>query len=135
MQKSKTEFIRLAMSVIEHNSSDEEKSREYLSSQGLNADVIVSETQKKIKKLQMELNAQKISLEMDSANDFEKEAEALVNELMGVEGYSFAKVVKEEELMVNFRNVETLSREDEKNILVKHYTLKLLALKNNGGKP
>lgn len=135
MQKSKTEFIRLVMSVIEHNSSDEEKSREFLSSQGLNADAIVSETQKKIKKLKLELNAQKTSLEMNSANDFAKEAEALVNELMRMENFSFAKIVKEEELMVSFRNMETLSREDEKNILVKHYTLKLLSLKNNGSKP
>jgi hypothetical protein len=131
MQNSKTEFIRFVMAVIENNSSDEEKTREYFSSEGLNADAMVSETEKRIKRLQMELNAQKTSLEMDAANDVREEAEALVDELLSKRDFSLASSVQEEELTFSFRNMESLSKEDIRNILVKHYTLKLLHSKNN----
>lgn len=131
MQNSKTEFIRFVISVVENNSSDEEKSREYLSSQGLNADAMISETQKRIKRLKMELNAQRTSLEMESANNLKQEAETMVSELLSKKDFSFSKLVKEDELMVSFRNIESLSKEDIRDILVKHYTLKLLASKSN----
>ena len=107
MQNSKTEFIRFVMSLFENNSSDEEKSREYLSSQGLNADAMVSETQKRIKRLQMELNAQKTCFEMDAANDVKEEAEALVNELLSKKDFNLASIVTEEELTFSFRNLRS----------------------------
>lgn len=123
---SKADFIRFVMSTVEHNSADKEKSREYLSSQGLNVDAIVSECLKRIKKLQMQIQADKTRMEMVSAETVKQKAKEWVDSLLNKIDFSFPTLVKEEELSMSFRNIESLSKEDIKNILIKHFTLKFL---------
>lgn len=123
---SKTDFIRFVISTVEHNSSGKEKSREYLSSQGLNVDAIVSEGLKRIKKLQMQIQADKTRMEMVSAETVKQKAKEWVDSLLNNIDFSLPALVKEEELSMSFRNIESLSQDDIKNILIKHFTLKFL---------
>ena len=125
-EQNKTDFIRFVMSTIEHNSSDKEKSREYLSSQGLDANAIVLEGLKRIRKMQMLIEADNTSMEMVSAETLKQKALEWVNSLLSKIDFSFAEFVKQEGLSTSFRNIESLNPEDKKNIMVKHFTLKFL---------
>jgi hypothetical protein len=132
LENSKADFIRLVMSTIEDDSSDKEKAKEYLSSQGLNVDSIVSEGLKKIKRMKMEIQAQKTKEEMLSSEKIKQKADQWVENLLNSTGFSLVDLVKEEELAMSFRNIEKLSKEDLKKLLVKHFTLKFLNDKEKG---
>ncbi|MDB4582387.1 hypothetical protein N9164_04485 [Draconibacterium sp.] len=125
-ETSKTDFIRFVMSTLEDNSSDKEKSREFLSSQGLNVDSIVSDGLKRIKKLQMQIEAEKTRIEMVSAETVKQKANEWVDSLLNKIDFSLSSFIEEEQLSMSFRNMESLSEEDIRNILVKHFTLKFL---------
>ncbi|MBW8049740.1 MAG: hypothetical protein FVQ77_05260 [Cytophagales bacterium] len=132
---SNTEFIRFVLGSMDFISSDSGKAREYMSSQGLNVDAIVSEGLKRIKKLQMQIQAGKTQMEMISAETVKQKAKEWVDSLLNNIDFSLPALVKEEELSMSFRNIESLSQEDIKNILVKHFTLKFLEeqkIKSNG---
>lgn len=129
LKNNKTDFIRFVMSTIDHDSSDKQKSREYLSSQGLNVDAIVSEGLKKIKKMQMQINAEKTKMEMASNEEVKKKAEEWVEQLLSSKNFQFSELVKEEELSLSFRSMESLSNADMKKILIKHFTLKFIDAK------
>lgn len=126
LKYNKTDFIRFVMSDIEHSSSDKEKSKEYLSSQGVNVDAIVTDGIKRIRKLQMKIQAEKTQIEMISAEREKSRAIEWVESLLNNINFSLPVLVKEENLSMSFRNIESLSREDIKNILIKHFTLKFL---------
>lgn len=132
LENSKADFIRLVMSTIEDDSSDKEKAKEYLSSQGLNVDSIVSEGLKKIKRMKMEIQAQKTKEEMQSSEEIKQKADQWVENLLNSTDFSLVDLVKEEELAMSFRNIEKLSKEDLKKLLVKHFTLKFLHDKGKG---
>jgi hypothetical protein len=123
---SKEDFIRFVLSTFEHNSSDKAKAKEYLSSQALNVDAILSDGLKRIKKIQLKIEAEKTRNEMVSADLVKQKAVEWVDDLLGKIDFSLPALVKQEELLMSFRNVESLSKEDIKNILVKHFTLKFL---------
>jgi hypothetical protein len=123
---NKTDFIKLVMSTIEHDSSEKEKAKEYLSAQGVNVDRVVSEGLKRIKKMQLQIEAEKTKLEMTAAEEVKQKATEWVDDLLSKIDFSLPELVKQEELTMSFRNVESLSKEDIKNILVKHFTLKFL---------
>lgn len=123
---SKRDFIRLVASTIEDDASDKEKAKEYLSSQGLNIDLIVSEGLKKIKRMQMEIQARKTKDEMLASEGIKRKADKWVEDLLNSADFSLVNLVKEEELALSFRNIDKLSKEDIKKILVKHFTLKFL---------
>lgn len=125
-ENSKTDFIRFVMSTLEDNSSNKEKSREFLSSQGLDVDSIVSDGLKRIKKLQMQIEAEKTRIEMVSAETVKQKANEWVDSLLKNIDFSLPSFIEEEQLSMSFRNVESLSEEDIRNILVKHFTLKFL---------
>jgi hypothetical protein len=126
LKTSKADFIRLVVSTIEDDASDKEKAKEYLSSQGLNVDSILSEGLKKIRRMQMEIQAQKTKEEMLSAEEIKRKANQWVENLLNNANFSLVKLVKEEDLAMSFRNIDKLSKEDLKKLLVKHFTLKFL---------
>jgi hypothetical protein len=128
---SKVDFVKFAMSTVADDSSDKDKAKEYLSSQGLDVDFIVSEGLKRIKRMQMQIQVQKTKDEMQSAEAEKQKAIDWVEELLSHTDFSFNEFVKKEEMIMNFRNIEELNTEDIKNILVKHFTLKFLDEKKN----
>jgi len=126
LKNSKADFVRLVMSTIEDDSSDKDKAKEYLSSQGLNVDSIVSEGIKKIKRMQMQIQAQETKEEMQSSEEIKQKADQWVENILSSNSFSLVDLVKEEELAMSFRNIEKLSKADLKKLLVKHFTLKFL---------
>lgn len=123
---NKTDFIRLTIATAEHVSSDKETAKEYLSSEGLDVDSLVNEGMKRLKRLKMQIEADRTKSEMMHADDAKQKASAWVEELLSKINFSLPELIKEEELTMSFRNVEKLSKEDIKNILIKHFTLKFL---------
>jgi hypothetical protein len=123
---NKTDFIRLSIASAEQVSSDKEKAKEYLSSEGLDVDSLVNDGMKHLKRLKMQIEADRTKLEMIQAEEAKLKASAWVDELLNNIDFSLPDLIKEEELTMSFRNVEKLSNEDIKNILIKHFTLKFL---------
>ena len=123
---SKADFIRFVMSTVEHESSDKEKAKEYLSAQGVDVDSMLSDGMKRLKRLQLQIAAEKTKAEMLSAEEAKQKASEWVDDLLSKIDFSLQDLVKEEELTMSFRNIEQLSKDDIKKILVKHFTLKFL---------
>lgn len=123
---SKADFIKFVMSTVEHESSDKEKAKEYLSAQGVDIDSMLSDGMKRLKRLQLQIAAEKTKTEMLSAEEAKQKASEWVDDLLRKIDFSLQDLVKEEELTMSFRNIEQLSKDDIKKILVKHFTLKFL---------
>jgi len=129
--KSKTDFIKFVMSTIEHDSNDTDRSLEYLSSQGLNVDRVISEGLKHVNLLKLKIEAEKTQKEMEASPSLKQKAEDYVQQLLNSVGFSWQTIVQKESLSMSFRNVESLSPEDIKSILIKHFTLKFLEEQTN----
>ena len=123
---TKADFIRLVLSSIDHDSSDKEKAKEYLSSQGINAESIIAEGQKRIKKMKLKIEADKTRQEMNSADGLKQEAKDWADKILNEIDFSFPEFVKKEKMSLAFNSLQSLSKEDIKNILIQHFTLKLL---------
>jgi hypothetical protein len=76
--------------------------------------------------MQMEIQAQKTKDEMLASEEIKRKAVKWVEDLLNSADFSLVDLVKEEELALSFRNIDKLSKEDIKKILVKHFTLKFL---------
>lgn len=123
---NKADFIKFVISTVEHETSDKEKAKEFLSSQGVNIESMLSDSMKRLKRLQLQIAAEKTKAEMLSAEQAKQKASEWVDNLLSKINFSLQDLVKEEELTMSFRNVEQLSKDDIRNILVKHFTLKFL---------
>jgi hypothetical protein len=123
---SKADFINFVMSTVEHESSDKEKAKEYLSAQGVDIDSMLSDSMKRLRRLQLQIAAEKTKAEMLSAEEVKQKASDWVDDLLNKIDFSLQDLVKEEELTMSFRNVEQLSKDDIRKILIKHFTLKFL---------
>jgi len=123
---NKADFIRFIMSTVEHESSDKEKAKEFLSSQGVDIDSMLSDGMKRLKRLQLQIAADKTKAEMILAETAKQKASEWVESLLRSTDFSLSELVKEEELIISFRNIEKLGQEDIKKILVELFTLKFL---------
>jgi len=128
---SKDDFIKFVMATIQQESENVISAKEFLSSEGLNPDSIIAEGLKRIKRLQLKIEAEKTSDEMASADLVKQKAYEWVEELLSRPDFSFPELIREESLILSFRNMESLSKEDIKKILIKHYTLKFLEDQKN----
>lgn len=128
---AKADFIKFVMSTIEHETSNKEAAKEFLSTQGVNVDSMVSEGLKRLKRLQLQIEAEKTKVEMVSAVTAKQKATEWVEKLLSKIDFSLLDLVRDEGLLMSFRNIENISKDDTKKILVKHFTLKFLAEQNN----
>jgi hypothetical protein len=132
--QSKSDFVNLFLSTAENDSSSKEAAKEFLASEGINTDKLVSEGLKKIKKMQMLADASRTEQEMRAAESVKAEATAWVDNLLANINFSLTELVQKEELSMSFRNVENLSKDDIRNILIRHFTLKFMNQQNNNEK-
>lgn len=123
---SKADFIKFVMATVEQEASDKEKAKEFLSSHGVDIDLMLNNNMKRLKRLQLQIAAEKTKTEMLSAEEVKIKASEWVDDLLNNIDFSLQDLVKREELTMSFRNIEQLSPEDIKKILVKHFTLKFL---------
>lgn len=128
---NKTDFVKFAMSTLDHISSDKENASEYLTSQGVNVANVISSGLKDIKRIQMRIEADRTRKEMQSAELVRQKAADWVDSLLKDIDFSLPQFIINEELTMSFRNVESLSQEDIKNILTKHFTLKFMQEHNS----
>lgn len=127
---NKTEFIKFFISNNEYILSDTQKSEDYLKSEGLDTTKLVSNGLANIKKIKLEIQAQQTKIEMNEIEaTIKKKAEDWVNNLLDSIDFSIPKIIKEENLALSFKNVESLTKEDIKEILINHFTLKFLPKK------
>lgn len=134
INNGKSDFIKLLLTSIEKDSFDEKSSREYMSSQGMNVDAVVSDQIKKIKQLQLKLNAEKTKKQMDLMESFKLKAMSFVEQLFSEKNFSLPALIKNEQVLMSFRNVETLDKDGIKDILIQHYALKFMDEENNASK-
>lgn len=126
VKKDKASIIALILSTVENDSHSKQAAREYLSSENLGVDNIVSDGLKRIRQMQMMIEAEKTKNEMTSAEVYKKQAEEWVENLLNGIDFSLPEIIEKEQLSVSFRNIESLSDADVKNILIKHFTLKFM---------
>jgi hypothetical protein len=129
--QNKIDFINLLLNNADHDSRDKEASREFLASEGVNTEKLVSEGLKRIKKKQLFFNAKNTEQEMEALESVKSAAIAWVDNILDNVNFSLAELVQKEELSMSFRNVESLSKEDIRNILIRYFTLKFMNEKNS----
>ncbi|PQV62037.1 hypothetical protein CLV53_101312 [Sediminibacterium magnilacihabitans] len=132
--QSKSDFVNLFLSTAENDSNSKEAAEAFLASEGVNTEKLVSEGLKKIKKMQMLADAKRTEHEMQAAESVKSKAIEWVDNLLANINFSLPELVQKEELSMSFRNVENLSQDDIRNILIRHFTLKFMNQQNNDKK-
>jgi hypothetical protein len=132
--QSKSDFVNLFLSTTENDSNSKEAAKAFLASEGVNTEKLVSEGLKRIKKMQMLADASRTENEMQAAESVKSKAIEWVDNLLANINFSLPELVQKEELSMSFRNVENLSKDDIRNILIRHFTLKFMNQQNNNEK-
>ncbi|MEP7376822.1 MAG: hypothetical protein ABI675_25715 [Chitinophagaceae bacterium] len=122
--QSKSEIAQFFLQMAEEDSRDNQSAREFLASEGANVDRMLDEGMQKIRRALMESEAKRTEIEMKSTATAADRAIKWVDELLNKVDFSFSDFVKKEDLVVSFRNVESLSDADKRGILIKYFTLK-----------
>lgn len=127
----KCDFVNLFFEAAQHDSNSNEAAKDFLTSEGVNTEKLLSDGLKRIKQMQMMANAKRTEQEMQEAEAVKAQATQWVDNLLGNINFSLPELVQKEELSMSFRNVESLSRDDIRNILIKHFTLKFMKAPDN----
>ena len=127
----KCDFVNLIFNAAQHDSSSKEAAKDFLASEGVNTEKLLSDGLKRIKQMQMMANAKRTEEEMQMAEGVKAKAIQWVDDLLGNINFSLPELVQKEELSMSFRNVESLSQDDIRNILIKHFTLKFMKAPDN----
>ena len=130
LDDNKKDFVHLYLFNAEHDSRDKESARKFLDNEGVNTNKLVNDGLKRIRKMQLLINANKTKNEMEQLEKVKSDAIAWVDQLLGNVNFSLINLVKTEELTVSFRNLEELSQDDVRNILIRHFTLKFMNREN-----
>jgi hypothetical protein len=125
-KKAKIDFIRAILTHADSVSANSEAAGQYLLSEGLNVEAIKEEGLKRIKKLRLRIEADKTRSEMESSERHKQKAIEWVNDLLSDINFSFSEFIKKEKLVLQNRNLESLTEEDIRNTLIQYYTLKFL---------
>lgn len=134
INQNKSDFVNLFLCTAENDSSSKEAAKAFLSSEGVNTEKLVSEGLKKVKKMQMLADAKRTEDEMQAAESVKSAAIEWVDNLLANINFSLPELVQKEELSMSFRNVDTLTKDDIRNILIRHFTLKFMNKQNNNEK-
>jgi len=127
---AKLSFLRLKLELANDVSKDIESAKNYLKEEGLNVEKTIADGVQRIKQIQMKVNAEKTSREMEDAQDSREEAVEWVDRLLAEKNISLSALIEQEEVVMSFRNLENLSEEDKRNLLIKHFMLKINEGKN-----
>lgn len=123
---NKKDFVNLHLRLADGLSNNRDMAKEFLKAQGINTEKLLSEGLKKIKKMQMLANADATRTEMQASEEAKAKAVAWVDRLLADVNFSLSAFVREEELSMSFRNLEDLNREELRNTLIRHFTLKFM---------
>lgn len=122
----KKDLAKFVIRNAEHESRDKQAAKDFLLSEGFNADKLVVDGIKRIKKMQLLVNARNTELEMKSAEQAKAEAVSWVEDLLSRQNFSIVELVQTEELSLSFRNLESMDENDIRDTLIRHFTLKFM---------
>jgi len=92
----------------------------------MNVEQIVSKKLKRIKQLKLQIEAKKTQTEMKNFDWQRQKAIEWVEQILADQDFSFAAFAEANQLVLSYRNLETFTDEDIKDILIQHFTLKFL---------
>tara|TARA_A100000171_G_scaffold35638_3_gene34221 strand:+ start:17144 stop:17557 length:414 start_codon:yes stop_codon:yes gene_type:complete len=123
---SNRNYINLLIGEWDTVSHSEETAKQFMKQEGLNYDEIKAEGIKRLKRLRLQLNAEKKLASDNALNHLLEKAKSLVNDLMSDTRFSFRNFLSENDLVLHNRNIESFTKEDIRNTLEKYYYLKLV---------
>lgn len=132
--ESKSDFVKFIISSAEENSCNFDDAKTFLSEEGVNVDKTIADGLKRIKQMQTMAEAKRTQQEMQRATAMKEKATQWVDGLLAKMDFSLPDLVRDEELTMSFRNVEELSQEDIRNLLIKHFMLKFSQDQNQNTK-
>jgi len=127
---AKLSLLRLKLELANDVSKDIESAKNYLKEEGLNVEKTIADGLQRIKQIQMRVNASKTSKEMDDIEKSKQEAIEWVDRLLAEKNISMSELLEKEEVVMSFRNLEHLSEDDKRSLLIKHFMLKINEGKN-----
>jgi hypothetical protein len=106
--------------------SSSENAEAYLKSEGLDPDKLVSDGLRKIKQLKMQMASAKTETSYSALTSaVMAKAKEEARKLMDLANFDLASFIKKEGITVSYRNLESLSKEEVRELLEKHLLLKL----------
>ncbi|MFT4155195.1 hypothetical protein [Parafilimonas sp.] len=122
----KKDLAKFLIRNAEQDSRDEQAAKDFLLSEDFNVDKLIIDGLKRIKKMQLLINARSTELEMEETTQAKSEAIAWVDDLLNKQNFSIVELVRTEELSLSFRNLDSMNETDVRDILIRHFTLKFM---------
>jgi len=123
---NKKQFLSLVVSIHDSISSSAENAAFYLSDQGINPDEIKYEGLKRIKKMQLQIEAEKTKSKMEQTKLIFSKATDMARSIISNPDFSFASFLNTHNLALQNRNIDSLSKEDIENTIIQYFYLKYL---------
>lgn len=123
--KHKTEFAKLINADIQDISNDFANAKEFLTQEGVNVDRLITDGLKRIKKMQLQIEAEKNRTAMFSLDKYVERAREMARQLLQTPSFSFLDYIKGEQVVASFSNLQKLTDEEKLSIIEKHIALKL----------
>jgi anion-transporting ArsA/GET3 family ATPase len=118
-------ILSIIIQSAEDVSHSKERAVEYLKEEGVAVNAFVSEGMKRIKRIQLEVKAEKSKKEMGFVFAFRQKAREMAQDLMNSINFHFPEFVVNNNLSLHNNNLETLSEEDIRNTLTDYFMMKL----------
>jgi len=125
LSKHKSEFAKLINTDAQDTSNDFTSAKEFLTQEGVNVDRLISDGLKRIKKMQLQVEAEKNRSAMLSLDKYVDRAKEMARQLLQSPTFSFLDYLKGEQVVASFSNLQKLTDEEKLSIIEKHITLKL----------
>jgi hypothetical protein len=123
--KYKADLMKLILSDLDETSSDTAKAKEFLSSEGVNVERMISDGLKQIKKMRFQMEADKTRQTMAAFDKYAEKAKAMALQLLQTPAFSFLDYVKNEKVVASFSNLQKLTDDEKLSIIQNHIALKL----------
>lgn len=121
----KTEFAKLINTDIQDTSNDFASAKEFLIQEGVNVDRLIADGLKRIKKMQLQAEAEKNRIIMSSLDKYVDRAKEMAQQLLASPTFSFLDYINAEQMVASFSNLQKLTDEEKLSVIEKHITLKL----------
>ena len=125
MNNSKKYLAKIMLASLDYTSCDQEKSETYLIENNFNPDDVAREGIKRIKKLQLQAAAAKKREEIKSTVNIKQQAIEWAEKILNDVNFSFASFVKNNDLVLHNRSMESFNNDDIKHTLTQYFYLKL----------
>lgn len=131
-KESRKEYINFIFGSSEFFSSDE-NAKSYLEDEGYNVENLISDGLDKINNIKFQVTLRKTQEEQAKKEAFEEEASRLIDELLNNSNLTIPQIIKQQELTISYRKIQTMDKNEIRAALIKQFTLKLLDKQDRNG--